>query len=336
MAGVDCNRTGTGVKGLHIVKQNIPASTTHSPSRTRLRPFLIALVFAASLAAPGASMAAPDGATTTHAVLAQNVDYIGAGAAAVLDLGFPVLVPGFVPGPFGGSPSIDAGGGYYSLYWMNSGGDPTFLQVTGQVGGGLPAGSPYDLNVELTINASVQGHGAIHDVTPAYDAVWWIAGGVLYKVESRNSGTDSLSLANSLIAFVPPAAPEPTSPPPPPPTAVPPPAAVPEVPASDPGSNTGGSTTAPESPAGATNQDQGETTVPSSQSGQPTSSTDAPATGAVQETDDEIIPMGSDGTGDPTVDSDGTGGAQVAVISGDGTGGANVVTIPRPPGPQTP
>lgn len=318
------------------MKQNIPASTTHSPSRTRLRPFLIALVVAAFLAVPGASLAAPDGATTTHAILAQNVDYIGAGGAAALDLGFPVLVPGFVPGPFGGSPSIDAGGGYYSLYWMNSGGDPTFLQVTGQVGGGLPAGSPYDLNVELFINASVQGHGAIHDVTPAYDAVWWIAGGVLYKVESRNSGTDSLSLANSLIAFVPPAAPEPTSPPPPPPTAVPPPAAVPEVPASDPESNTGGSTTAPESPAGATNQDQGETTVPSSQSGQPTSSTEAPATGAVQETDDAIIPMGSDGTGDPTVDSDGTGGAQVAVIGGDGTGGANVVTIPPPPGPQTP
>ena len=88
-----------------------------------------------------------------------------------MDLGFPVLVPGWVPAPFGGAPAVDAGVGYYSLYWMHGGGEPTFLQVTGEVGGGLPAGSPYDLNIELSINASVNGAGAIHDVTPIYDAL---------------------------------------------------------------------------------------------------------------------------------------------------------------------
>jgi hypothetical protein len=141
---------------------------------------------------------------------AQNVDWLSSDQAAQLDLGFSVLVPSWVPGPFGGSPSIQASGGYYSLYWMNGGGAPTFLQITGEVGGGLPAGSPADLNNQLFINASVQGYDAIHDVTTIYDNVWWIAGGVLYTVSSNNmTGTDSLSLANSLIpleapAYVPP------------------------------------------------------------------------------------------------------------------------------------
>lgn len=142
---------------------------------------------------------------------AQNVDYMSSDQAAQLDLGFSVLVPSWVPAPFGGSPAVQASGGYYSLYWMNGGGAPTFLQVTGEVGGALPAGSPADLNNQLFINASVQGYDAIHDVTSIYDNVWWIAGGVLYTVSSNNmTGTDSLSLANSLIELAPPAAADPT------------------------------------------------------------------------------------------------------------------------------
>lgn len=320
------------------MNQVIPATTSSSTSISRIRSILIALVLAAICVAPGVSLAAPESSSTAYsAATAQNVDYIGAESAAALDLEFPVLVPGWVPAPFGGSPSIDAGGGYYSLYWMSSGGDPTFLQVTGQVGGALPNGSPYDLNVQLFINASVQGYGAVHDVTPAYDAVWWIAGGVLYKVESRNSGTDSLSLANSLIAFVPPAAPEPTSPPPPPtaaPVAPPPPAVAPEAPANEPVTNTGGSTTVPESPAESTNQEQAPS-QPSS-SAQPSGTTGTEQLGAPQEPEDELVPLGTDGTGDPTVDSDGTGGAESPVIGGDGTGGTNVVMIPRSASPLTP
>lgn len=134
--------------------------------------------------------------------VAQNVDWMSTEEASRLDVGIPVLVPSWVPAPFGGSPAIQASSGYYSLYWMNGGGAPTFLHITGEAGGSLPAGSPADLNNQLFINASVQGYEAIHDVTSIYDNVWWIAGGVLYTVSSNNmTGADSLSLANSLIAL---------------------------------------------------------------------------------------------------------------------------------------
>lgn len=319
------------------MNQNIPAITTLAAPRARFRLLVFATALTLISVAPASSLASPEvPGSGPGAAATQNVDYISAGSGAALTPGFPVLVPGFVPAPFSGSPSIDAGGGYYSLYWMNSGGDPTFLQVTGQAGGVLPAGSPYDLNVELFINAGVQGYDAIHDVTPAYDAVWWIAGGVLYKVESRNSGTGSLALANSLITFVPPVALEPTSPP-----AAP---TVPEPPPSDPGVNSGGSTTNPESPAGETGQstsDQDSGTSPTSITSQlPDAPDDSSAPTTSSSTTDEdapdLVPLGSDGTGDPAATSDGTGGAQVAVIGGDGTGGTNVVMIPRPPDPQTP
>jgi hypothetical protein len=150
----------------------------------------------------------------------QNVDWMSPDQAARLALSFPVMVPTWIPGPFGGAPSVQAGGGYYSLYWMNAGGAPTFLQISGEVGGGMPVGSPADLNVRLSVNASVQGYDAIHDVTSIYDNVWWVAGGVLYTVSSNNmTGTDSLSLANSLVALQPPAVePTATTAPPPPPT----------------------------------------------------------------------------------------------------------------------
>lgn len=123
--------------------------------------------------------------------------------AARLDLGFSVLVPGFVPAPFSGEPSVYASGGYYSLYWVIYGGPPTFLEVTGESGGDIPDGSAYDLNVPLVVNASVQGYPAYHDLTPIYDTVWWQVGDVVYKVSSQNlAGTDSVSLANALMTLV--------------------------------------------------------------------------------------------------------------------------------------
>jgi len=163
----------------------------------------------------------------------QNVDYLGADASR-LDLDFQVLVPTFVPAPFG-IPSVSAGSGSYSLYWMVEGGPPTFLYVTGEAGGSLPAGSPYDFNNELSVNARVQGFEAIHDVTPDYDAVWWIANGVLYSVESMNmTGSDTMSLANGLIPLAAPPVTDETSPEPtegePDPTVQPPDAIDPSLP----------------------------------------------------------------------------------------------------------
>ncbi|MGC4106503.1 MAG: hypothetical protein QM753_09155 [Thermomicrobiales bacterium] len=157
-----------------------------------------------TLALPAIPVTAGPSATQRVGTLAQNVDWMSSDAAASLNLGFTILVPSWVPSPFGGAPSISTSGGYYSLYWMNGGGDPTFLQITGQVGGSLPGGSPYDLNNQLFINASVNGYDAIHDVTPIYDQVWWIQDGVLYNVNSKNlADTDSLSLANSLMVLDP-------------------------------------------------------------------------------------------------------------------------------------
>lgn len=148
-----------------------------------------------AFAAPGSRPAA----TTARG---QNVDYLSAANAQSLGVGIDVLVPSSVPTPFGGVPQIEASSGYYSLYWMIPGSPPTFLQVSGTAGGSLPAGSPADLNNELSINASVRGADAIHDVTSIYDNVWWIEGGVLYEVSSLNmTGTDTMGLADSLISL---------------------------------------------------------------------------------------------------------------------------------------
>ena len=71
--------------------------------------------------------------------------------------------------------------------------------------GGLSSEREVSLKTGDAVLAALRDRG--HDVTPIYDAVWWIQGGVLYSVQSRNmTGSDSLSLANSLVAFVPPAA----------------------------------------------------------------------------------------------------------------------------------
>nr|MBA3336955.1 hypothetical protein [Chloroflexia bacterium] len=98
---------------------------------------------------------------------------------------------------------------WYSLYWIIPGTPPTFLQITGTVDGDIPDGSPYDLNNELIVNASVRGFDAVRDVTPIYATVWWQAGDVVYMVSSLNlTGDDTLSLANSLVALVPPGPPD--------------------------------------------------------------------------------------------------------------------------------
>jgi len=323
----------------------IPAVSTLGNLRTRFRALIVASALTLLWASPTSIFAGPDqGAASVAFAVAQNVDYIGPETGASLDLGFPVLVPSWVPGPFGGSPSVDAGGGYYSLYWMNSGGEPTFLQVTGQVGGALPAGSPYDLNVQLFINSSVQGYGAIHDITPAYDTVWWIAGGVLYKVESRNSSTDSVTLANSLIAFVPPSAPEPEPEPEPtsPPPVVEEPDPVtsePDPVTSEPVSDSVGSTTLPADDALPTDPLVDDATggnAPVDTVSDESSETSDPAAtdddaGDQTQSADEAPVVASDGTGDTLYSSDGTGGAQNLVVGSDGTGGTIDVIIPRQP-----
>lgn len=312
---------------------------------SRVRVVMTAVAVAAAVIAPARGLASLGYNATVPAIERfQNVDYLSTDQGAALDLGFTVLVPDWIPSPFGGSPSVDASGGYYSLYWMNDSGDPTFLQVEGIVGGGLPAGSPYDLNVQLSINASVNGIGAIQDVTPIYDAVWWIQGGVLYKVESRNSGTDSLSLANSLIAFQPPLyepEPEPTDVP------VPEPTTPPDT--GEPTDNTGGEDvpTEPDPTDVPSTDDSSTDTMEQSATGSSTSedtstsedvptdstTTDAGSDGTTAPTP---TPVSTDGTGESSVSSDGTGGASIPTYGGDGTGGTLdvVVTLPRPDGPS--
>ena len=124
--------------------------------------------------------------------------------AATLDLGFDVLVPGYVPQPFAGEPAVTASEGFYSLYWVMPGTPPTFLQITGEVGGTIPDYSKHDRNVQLVENAEVQGNPAYHDLTPIYDLVYWQVGSVVYTVESHNLGDDdSLALANGLLLLAP-------------------------------------------------------------------------------------------------------------------------------------
>jgi hypothetical protein len=127
-------------------------------------------------------------------------------SAASLDLGFPVLVPADVPAPFSGEPAIDARDGYYSLYWLIPGSPPTYLMITGEVGGTIPDFSYYDRNIQLQVNAEVRGQPAYHDLTPIYDKVYWEENGVVYTVDSKGlAATDSLSLANALIPLAAPA-----------------------------------------------------------------------------------------------------------------------------------
>lgn len=150
------------------------------------------------------AIAAPAHPLAAEVVRRVTPDWISAGTAARLDLGFDVLVPAHLPAPISGAPQVETNDGAYSLYWMKRGGAPTFLQVAGAVGGQIPAYSEYDRNNQLTINARVQGHDAYHDLTPVYDLVYWRAGDIAYSVNSRNlSDTDTLSVADALEVLKP-------------------------------------------------------------------------------------------------------------------------------------
>ncbi len=124
---------------------------------------------------------------------------------------WPALVPSYVPEPFASvAPQISIDGSSYQLYWAVFGGSPTFLEVRGYLNGYIPAGSAYDLNVELTLNSSVRGAEAYHDPTPIYDAVYWREGGISYWANSQGLSTDIVSFANSFTTASAPA-PEPTA-----------------------------------------------------------------------------------------------------------------------------
>ena len=147
--------------------------------------------------APAAAQSAPDWMTPDQAALFTN--------------DWPALVPSWVPEPFASvAPSIRVDGGSYSIYWYVPADVPTFLQVTGNVSGYIPAGSAYDLNVELVVNASVRGYEAYHDLTPIYDTVYWRENGIAYSVSSRNLPGDVVPYANGVTVVAAPA-PEPTA-----------------------------------------------------------------------------------------------------------------------------
>lgn len=244
---------------------------------------------------------------------AQNVSWLGADSSSYLtqSSGIPVMVPSWLPSPVSGaSPEIYASGGSYSIYFYAGG---SFLYITGVAGAGFPGGSEANLNVELSINASVQGYPAIQDIgipegstTPIYDKVLWIAGGVLYTVSGNGLSSDSLSLANSSVVLQAPAAPAPA------------PTTPPQV---QPPSNSGGSS--------------------SGQSGSSNTGTTSTQTGGASQTStgvvDESEPAQSgrsiadDGTAGPwytghgvsDLPSDGTAGAiPPRLFPDDGTGGA--------------
>jgi len=161
----------------------------------------VALILATSVSTEGS--AAPSAPTkgVSDAGFAVS-DWLSAETASRLDLGFDVLVPGDVPSPFGNEPSVDASEGFYSLYWLIAGAPPTYLLISGEVGGSIPDFSYYDRNVQLEQNAAVRGHPAYHDLTPIYDKVYWQVGDIVYTVDSHNlDTTDSLSLANSLVTL---------------------------------------------------------------------------------------------------------------------------------------
>ncbi len=161
--------------------------------------WLVALLAVGAIA-PWSASAAPGDGPALQPQAAQGVpDWLSPETAARLDLGFDVLVPPWVPGPFAGEPSVQASGGYYRLYWVIPGSPPTYLEITGTVGGDIPDFSWYDRNVQLQQNTTVQGVPAHHDLTPIYDLVYWQVGDVVYSVSSQGlTDTDTLSLANAL------------------------------------------------------------------------------------------------------------------------------------------
>ncbi|HEY7035881.1 MAG TPA: hypothetical protein VH482_31390 [Thermomicrobiales bacterium] len=160
----------------------------------------VLLVLALSPLTGVAGLAAPAPPKHEIATRFDVPGWMSAETAQQLDLGFDVLVPADVPSPFDGEPAVEAYDGYYQLYWLIAGAPPTYLLISGEVGGTIPDFSYYDRNVQLEVNADVQGTPAYHDLTPIYDRVYWQVGDVVYTVDSHNlDSTDSLTLANSLF-----------------------------------------------------------------------------------------------------------------------------------------
>lgn len=305
--------------------------------RSRAAMLIAASLLAAASAGP-AVVAAPVPSSETVVSRQQNVDWMSAETASYLgSIGMDVMVPGWVPSPFTGvAPDVYAGDGSYSLYWMAPGSPPTFLHITGVIGADFPAGSKADLNVQLSVNANVQGWAAVRDIgipagssTPIYDQVFWIVNGVRYSVESNNIGTDSLTIADSMVFLQAPVYQEPAPPvyeePAPPPTDTP---VYQEPVVQDQGSS---------QPVDQTSRGSGAAVDTSTGS---TSNSTSGGTGGQASTDTPSDPVssssGNNGSGpwspgkmDGSFPSDGTAGPRPPVIGGDGTGGLFDTSLPR-------
>ena len=164
----------------------------------------ISVAALAILAVPATMHAAPAPPQVLAAPSAQIPDWLSTESASRLAIGIDVYAPSWLPSPFGGEPEIQAYEGYYSFYWLVSGTPVTYLRVTGEAGGVIPDYSAADRNNHLLQNATVMGYPAWHDLTSIYDLVYWQIGNVVYSVDSYNVGSDSLSIANSLMLVTPP------------------------------------------------------------------------------------------------------------------------------------
>jgi hypothetical protein len=167
---------------------------------TRIAAALRLIALTALLLLPASNIRAAQEGEVEEVAATQIVpEWLSVETASQLAVGIDVLLPEIVPAPFEGEPDVTAYDGFYSLYWLIPGSPPTYLQINGEAGGEIPDFSYYDRNVELVVNAEVQGYPAYHDITPVYDLIYWQVGDVVYSVESSNlAETDSLTLANSL------------------------------------------------------------------------------------------------------------------------------------------
>lgn len=251
---------------------------------------------------------------------AQGVSWLSDSSVSYLtSSGIPVMVPSWLPSQVAGvTPEIYAGGGSYSIYFYGSGG--SFLYITGVAGGGFPGGSEANLNVQLSINASVMGYPAIQDIgipegstTQIYDKVMWIADGVFYTVNGNGLDSGSLSLANSSTVLYAPAPPQVEQPP----VVTAPPTTSGTVDETNRGSTTQSQTTSNQTTSGSSSVPEGSSNTSGSQT---TGASETPA----------AVRRGGDGTGGPwytgngvyEAPSDGTSGAVPPFMADDGTGGA--------------